>query len=381
MARPSRPASRKTSDDPKPEAAETVVEEPKTDEPDESWFEQHRAEVLAKLPPEDQRPKNIYGRLSQILGLIGVIKKRGFNDFHRYPYAKEEDLVEEIRPMLSEYGIWIEQGLAVSEDGGGDGIIPHQRVAQFKQRDNVTVESLTIITKRFRFVWWNPEAKQLQTTEWVLFGGYGDDTGDKGYNKAETSAVKYFLMKTFMVATGNDPEADKAADERAARREAGPVNVQRAQGRPAQPGGRQQQTSSAQTRQIGELLRANGAKTSAESIEVLEAITGDKIPVPAPAEGEDPDLPAALAAYVTSLPGPKAGAVVRQLREMAAAAAGAKPEGEAKPDENGKPAAAGWTEVDDPDPATAKVWSEGASDSSADGSDDATDGTIDNAIA
>lgn len=373
----------------KTEPAAAEPETPVNEIPDD-WWEKHRAEVIARLPKEDERPKNIYGRLAQINGYIGVIKKRGYNDFHKYPYAKEEDLVEEIRPMLSEYGIYIEQSLAGQNDDPG--FVTHQRLPQFKTRDNVTVDSLSVITKKFRFVWWNPEGigpvrdvpghpeayqtslGALEATGWVYFMGYGDDTGDKGYNKAETSAVKYFLMKTFMVATGNDPEGDKSVDERAARREAGPVEVRRAQGRPAQPGGRQQQTSSPQTRQIGELLRANGVGSSAEAIATLEAITGDTIPVPQ-IDGE-PDLPGALAAYTASLTGEKAGSVVRQLREMAGAAAGAKAKDEAKP------AAATWTDDESEAPAaTTKVWSEEASDTTEAAGEDAGDGTIDNAIA
>lgn len=355
-------------------APSTETPEAPAEELPEDWWEKHRAEVIARLPKEADRPKNIYGRLAQINGYIGVIKKRGYNDFHKYPYAKEEDLVEEIRPMLSEYGIYIEQSLAGKNDDPD--FVTHARLPQFKSRDNVTIDSLSVITKKFRFVWWNPEGLpndvgKLETTEWVYFMGYGDDTGDKGYNKAETSAVKYFLMKTFMVATGNDPEGDKSVDERAARREAGPVEVRRTQGRPAQPGGRQQQTSSPQTRQIGELLRANGIATSAGAIAALQALTGDTIEIPM-VDGE-PDLPGALATYTASLSGEKAGSVVRQLREQAAAPATAKEE---------KPAAATWTEDEtESTAATTKVWSEGASDTAETASDDAADGTIDNAIA
>lgn len=36
----------------------------------------------------------------------------------------------------------------------------------------------------------------------------GNDSGDKALNKAYTAAVKYFLMKTFLIPTGDDPEQD-----------------------------------------------------------------------------------------------------------------------------------------------------------------------------
>jgi len=312
-------------------------------------YMQHRQEVLDRLPAEADRPKNIYARLAQINGLIGLIRKTGVNQFHKYTYAKESDLVEEIRPMLAEYGIWIEQGLATSDDGAN--IVTHERRGQWKARDNATVESLTIITKKFRFVWWNPEEEQLETTEWVYWMGYGDDTGDKGYYKAETGAVKYFLMKTFMVATGNDPEADSKVDERASRRDAGPVEVRSTGRRPAAPGGRQQQTSSPQRRQIGELLRAQGITSSVDAIKKLEEVTGDTIPVADPE-----DINGALAAYLDSLQGDKAGEIVQKLRPAEAD----------KPTED-------ETATPDPD---AKGWSDAPGPG-----DDADDGSIDSTIA
>ncbi len=48
------------------------------------------------------------------------------------------------------------------------------------------------------------------TTSWV---GQGLDNADKGYYKAYTGAVKYFLMKTFMISTGDDPELDSYRDQ------------------------------------------------------------------------------------------------------------------------------------------------------------------------
>jgi len=219
---------------------------PVPEDPEENLeeYEQHRLDILAKLPPEADRPKNIYARLAQINGHIGLIRKTGRNTFHNYKFAKEADLVEAIRPLLSEYGIWVEQGLFSSPELG---MIPHQRLSIMKggsdESKQRVVESLTVITKVFNFAWWNPESGQLEKTEPQTFMGYGDDAGDKGYYKAETGAVKYFLMKSFMVATDNDPEGDASADRRAAARDAAPnVNVQRGgQNRPQsgqqRPGG------------------------------------------------------------------------------------------------------------------------------------------------
>lgn len=344
----------------------------------------HRAEVLARLPEEKDRPKNIYARLAQINGFIGVIRKTGVNDFHKYTFAKESDLVEEIRPMLSEYGIWIEQGLHADPELG---LIAHQRLPQYKARDQVTIDSLTVITKRFRFVWWNPESGALETTEWEPFMGYGDDTGDKGYYKAETGAVKYFLMKTFMIATGNDPEADAAVDRRADQRGAGGYQgggqggqrPTRASGQPAAPGGRQQESSQPQQRAIGELLRAAGAKSTMDAIKLIEEVTGDKV---APIKGQEDDLAAALTAHLAGLSGPKSGALAKALRSIVDGKA-KEPTGgdgaESGEGEQHRPAAAGYTDDEAQAPGgDAKVWSEQSEEQPA--ADSGSDGAIDSAI-
>jgi hypothetical protein len=306
---PRRPSASAAPEEPKA-AAEAPPEEK---EPTAEEYETHRAEVLARLPAEKDRPANIYARLAQINGLIGMIRKTGRNTFHNYRYAKESDLVEEIRPILAAYGIWIEQGLYSDPDNG---FFAHQRMNQKIVRQGNIIgegETLTAITKRFRFVWWNPEAKALETTEWEPFMGYGDDTGDKGYYKAETGAVKYFLMKTFMVATGDDPEGDTRADQRASTRDAGGrVDVQpRRQGsRQAEPGGRQQDASAPQLKTVGELLGQLNARQAAVAIPLVEELTGLKVEIADPE-----DIPGAFVTFMQALKPDVVGKLIYDLRK------------------------------------------------------------------
>jgi hypothetical protein len=42
----------------------------------------------------------------------------------------------------------------------------------------------------------------------VKMAGEGLDAGDKGVCKAQTSALKYTLLQSFLIATGDDPEED-----------------------------------------------------------------------------------------------------------------------------------------------------------------------------
>jgi hypothetical protein len=49
----------------------------------------------------------------------------------------------------------------------------------------------------------------------VAWAGTGDDKSDKGIYKGYTGSLKYFLMKTFLVSQGDDPEGDESTDRRA----------------------------------------------------------------------------------------------------------------------------------------------------------------------
>ena len=52
---------------------------------------------------------------------------------------------------------------------------------------------------------WTPTARRDFS---VKVAGEGADPGDKSVCKAQTSALKYALLQSFLIATGDDPEAD-----------------------------------------------------------------------------------------------------------------------------------------------------------------------------
>jgi hypothetical protein len=113
---------------------------------------------------------NLTQKLAEVSEAVSRVPKRGHNDFHNYDYAYESDILEAVR----------------SDDG-------------------VTGETLDY--------------------PWM---GWGVDPGDKGGYKAITGAEKYFLMKTFLIPTGDDPEvttdADQALDDQS---EAAPKKARR----------------------------------------------------------------------------------------------------------------------------------------------------------
>ncbi len=109
------------------------------------------------------------------------VAKTGRNDFHNYDYATEEDILREIRGPLTEEGLIILPTLVDEKQEG-------------------TVTTLHI---NFRII--DTESGEMVECR---FTGKGEDKGDKGSYKAMTGAQKYFLTKTFMIPTGDDPERD-----------------------------------------------------------------------------------------------------------------------------------------------------------------------------
>ena len=118
---------------------------------------------------------------------VSRVPKNGFNNFHKYAYATESDLTESIRPIL------LESGLAFFST-----VLDQSREGEFtKVKMEFTLADVDT-------------GETLKSVYW----GEGQDKGDKGLYKAYTGATKYFLMKTFLIPTGDDPEADTTVDER-----------------------------------------------------------------------------------------------------------------------------------------------------------------------
>lgn len=128
-------------------------------------------------------------KLAKIVGAMKNVQKKGFNSFHKYAYVQEADLTEAVRDLLADTGVFI-----------------FASVAEMKKEG-----TLTTVMMEFTFADGDTGASFT-----VRVPGCGDDKADKGVYKALTGAVKYFLMKNFLISTNDDPEADIETDKRAA---------------------------------------------------------------------------------------------------------------------------------------------------------------------
>lgn len=129
----------------------------------------------------------IYTKMAKVMKEVGRVPKNGYNSYHKYEYVTESDLVDEVR------GILADEGIAFFST-----VLDQERSGEF-----------TKVKMKFVMV-------DIETGETIesVFWGEGQDRGDKGLYKAYTGATKYFLMKNFLIATGDDPEADTSTDER-----------------------------------------------------------------------------------------------------------------------------------------------------------------------
>lgn len=140
--------------------------------------------------PETTPPLSIYARMAGIMSQISRMQKTGHNKFQNYDFATDADVLDELRGKLAEANIAFLPSMVKSE----------QVIGETKKGDPTTH---TVCYFEFRFF-----CGYTGEVIVALWQGEATDNSDKGINKAATAAEKYFLMKTFMISTGNDPDAE-----------------------------------------------------------------------------------------------------------------------------------------------------------------------------
>lgn len=131
------------------------------------------------------------------MAAVERIPKHGRNEFHHYDYATEADIVAAIRGELASRHIILLPGITgrTREPVGEKGSV------------------LTHLDMTFTFI--DGETGETLERQWL---GAGTDKEDKGAYKAMTGGEKYFLLKTFLIPTGDDPEQDETSQQPQQRR-------------------------------------------------------------------------------------------------------------------------------------------------------------------
>jgi hypothetical protein len=156
--------------------------------------------------------RSLVRKLAEVMAAVERIPKRGRNDFHKYDYATEADIAATVREELAKRSVMLIPSIT------GE--------ARHPVGDKGSV--LTVLEMEMSFH--DGESGERLDYPWR---GYGTDKEDKGGYKAMTGGEKYFLLKTFLMPTGDDPEHDDrkpVARQPEARR---PMPAQAPQPRPA----------------------------------------------------------------------------------------------------------------------------------------------------
>lgn len=193
---------------------------------------------VAKSDPE-LAPTGLHAKMAYIMANMGSQKPEGKNPHFRYAYWSTDQVTGYFRSMFGRLGI------SFTADVESWDIREHQTAKEGRSY-------LTTVLVRYTLT----DTDTGDMTSGVGIG-QGDDPGDKGSNKAMAGALKYWLLKTFLMG-GEDAEADENTDKRAEapeRREERPVTVGPSNIEGIGRGGRANMATEAQIRQMRLLAR------------------------------------------------------------------------------------------------------------------------------
>jgi hypothetical protein len=172
-----------------------MTEENKLEELEEKLVDIEEVDTNLKVGYQGKREDvgKLAKKLADVMGAIQDVEKNGENNYHNYKYATESDILDEVRPRLAEKGVF-----------------PFSSIEKFdreKKGKNVT----TIVGLLVTFM------DESGASFTVRYFGEGQDNQDKSFYKAYTGALKYTIMKNFLISTDDDPEKDKRSNRSSGR--------------------------------------------------------------------------------------------------------------------------------------------------------------------
>jgi len=136
---------------------------------------------------------NIHTAIIQVMGKVGYVQKQKKGSL-KYSYAGEAALIAALRPAMLEHNITLYAKYPTVEFG------------EFITSNDKRMNSARVHGE-FTFT-----HAPSQTSVTVQSIGEGMDVGDKAIYKAMTGSFKYALRQTFIIETGDDPDATSSTD-------------------------------------------------------------------------------------------------------------------------------------------------------------------------
>ena len=133
---------------------------------------------------------NLRQKLAEVRRRIGYVQKRGHNERHNYSYVTAADIAGSVGDILAELGVVVIPKL---EDISYESAVARGEAARMAR-----------VVMAYTFA-------DVDSGEEVIakVAGQGLDPGDKAPYKAMTGALKYALLQSFLLATGDDPEDER----------------------------------------------------------------------------------------------------------------------------------------------------------------------------
>src|SRR5208282_5026062 len=138
----------------------------------------------------DSSRLNLRQKLAEVRRRIGYVQKRGHNERFNYSYVTAADIAGSVGDLLAELGVVVIPKL---EDISYESAVG---------RGEATRMARVVMAYTFA---------DVDSSEEIIakVAGQGLDPGDKAPYKAMTGALKYALLQSFLMATGDDPEDDR----------------------------------------------------------------------------------------------------------------------------------------------------------------------------
>jgi hypothetical protein len=135
-------------------------------------------------------PAKMARKIAEIILAVSHVEKGGRNDFHKYDYATEADVLAAVRREMAQRQLVV---------------IPEVVRTKTRPPNKADGEKDFIAEVDLFFHLIDGETGHERS---VAFTGWGLDRGEKAGYKGITGATKYFLLKLFLLPTGDDPERD-----------------------------------------------------------------------------------------------------------------------------------------------------------------------------
>jgi hypothetical protein len=151
--------------------------------------ERHGAIANDPFIEQSLQELNLREKFAEVRRRLGYVQKRGHNERHNYNYVTAADLAGSVGDILAELGV----------------VVIPQLQSISTETPRSSSDRIARVVMNYRFV----DAKSGEELT-VRVPGEGADPGDKAPYKAMTGALKYALLQSFLLSTGDDPEDERA---------------------------------------------------------------------------------------------------------------------------------------------------------------------------